>query len=99
MTSPLGVKTKISSSNRSMRRLSRYSRASPMSPSVAQSRLRRIQEICESMLLSSEDMAPLELPDFLYSQWAAIPYSACSCISCVRIWISIGRASGPTTVV
>ena len=31
--------------------------------------------------------------------WAAIPYSARSCISGVRIWISSGRPSGPITVV
>ena len=99
MTSPLGVNTKISSSNRSTLRLLRYSVASPISSSVAQSRLRRIQLICESMSLSELDMAPSELPAFLYSQWAAMPYSARSCISNVRIWISIGRASAPMTVV
>ena len=70
-----------------------------MSPSTVQSRLRRIQEIWRSTLLSSALMLPCELPARLYSQWAAMPYSACSCISTVRSWISMGRASGPTTVV
>ena len=35
----------------------------------------------------------------LYIQCAAIPNSARSCISRVRIWISSGRPSGPITVV
>ncbi len=35
----------------------------------------------------------------LYIQCAAMPSSARSCISRVRIWISSGRPSGPTTVV
>ena len=35
----------------------------------------------------------------LYSQCAATPYSASSCISRVRTWISSGRPSGPITVV
>ena len=35
----------------------------------------------------------------LYIQCAATPYSATSCISRVRIWISSGRPSGPITVV
>ena len=38
-------------------------------------------------------------PPSLYIQCAAIPYSARSCISRVRIWISSGRPSGPITVV
>ncbi len=39
------------------------------------------------------------LPSSLYIQCAAMPYSAVSCISWVRIWISSGRPSGPMTVV
>ena len=35
----------------------------------------------------------------LYFQCAATPNSARWCISCVRIWISIGRPCGPITVV
>ena len=35
----------------------------------------------------------------LYIQCAATPYSAVSCISWVRIWISSGLPSGPITVV
>ena len=35
----------------------------------------------------------------LYTQWAATPNSAISCISWVRIWISRGRPSGPMIVV
>ena len=39
------------------------------------------------------------VPASLYIQCAAIPNSARSCISRVRIWISSGRPSGPITVV
>ena len=35
----------------------------------------------------------------LYFQCAATPYSACWCISFVRIWISTVRPPGPITVV
>ena len=35
----------------------------------------------------------------LYSQCAATPYSASSCMSRVRTWISSGLPSGPITVV
>ena len=35
----------------------------------------------------------------LYRQCAAMPNSAVRCISWVRIWISMGRPWGPTTVV
>ena len=35
----------------------------------------------------------------LYSQCAAMPYSAVWCISCVRTWISSGFPCGPITVV
>ncbi|OPZ56257.1 MAG: hypothetical protein BWY88_01330 [Synergistetes bacterium ADurb.Bin520] len=35
----------------------------------------------------------------LYRQWAAMPYSACHCMSQVRICTSRGSPLGPTTVV
>ena len=35
----------------------------------------------------------------LYSQWAAMPYSAVWCISWVRTWISSGFPCVPITVV
>ena len=38
-------------------------------------------------------------PGLYEYQWAAIPNSAPSCISRVRIWISSGLPAGPTTVV
>ncbi len=49
----------------------------------------------------STDFASV-LPPFirsLYFQCAATPYSACWCISLVRIWISTVRPPGPITVV
>ena len=35
----------------------------------------------------------------LYSQWAAMPFSAVSCIWSLRIWISMVVPRGPITVV
>ena len=56
------------------------------------------------MSLPSESRRPAGLAgaragSSLYIQCAAIPNSARSCISRVRIWISSGRPSGPITVV
>ncbi len=42
---------------------------------------------------------PLPTRPRLYSQWAATPNSASSCISRVRSWISSGVPAGPITVV
>ena len=43
------------------------------------------------------DASPLRR--VLYSQWAAMPFSAVSCISPLRIWISMVAPPGPITVV
>ena len=54
--------------------------------------------IWPSQARSASSCAFLPAPS-LYRQCAAMPYSAVRCISRVRIWISSGLPSGPTTVV
>ncbi len=90
-------KRKTSSSNRSTLRFSMNSRGSAMS--CCQSMSER-----SHLTLPSESLRTARLPvrpgaPSLYIQCAAIPNSARSCISRVRIWISSGRPSGPITVV
>ena len=57
---------------------------------------------CHSSRLRSQESFWSKLASFppsLYVQWAATPNSATRCISCVRIWISIGSPVWVMTVV
>ena len=88
-TAPFGVKTKTSSSKRSVRSDLTNSLASASSSCASMS--------CLTHAIHSSSAA-LFVPR-LYAQCAATPSSAVSCISRVRTWISSGRPSGPITVV
>ena len=86
MTSPFGVNTNTSSVAISNRSVSRNSPGSSVS-------------FCHWLICCTQfSSVPSALPS-LYFQWAATPYSACLCISWVRICSSTGLPPGPRTVV
>ena len=61
-----------------------------------------VASFCQSISCVSQGVSEPSRPASclsLYSQCAAMPYSAVWCISCVRTWISSGLPSGPITVV
>ncbi|SLH41664.1 Uncharacterised protein [Mycobacteroides abscessus subsp. abscessus] len=93
MTSPLGVKTKISGDFRSKRSDSRNSAGS--AASRCQSSSWRIHAMSSTSARSPECLPLVSL----YRQCAAMPNSAVRCMSWVRICTSSGLPSGPTTVV
>ena len=84
---PLGVKTKTSSSNMSIFRDWTYSSASASC------------WLSSSRRTHSKSFSLPEPVPCLYFQWAAMPYSAVSCMSQVRICTSKGMPSEPMTVV